>query len=312
MSTLDTKSTSVFPDVAISSKPKFIGKLSKVGMEQVEIPVKIINNEGTMSVPALANLYVSLDQAETKGIHMSRLFLIAQEKLEGEAISHELLKSIVKELKASHKGLSEEAFFEVSFEYMLRRPALISDNKGWRFYPATYKAFIDKNDQIKLQLELKLSYSSTCPCSAALARQLIKGEFERKFANKKDSKIDFAELANWLSSAESQVATPHSQRSYAYVNLEFTECEDRLMLKNLIDELEQVIATPVQAAVKREDEQEFARLNGSNFMFAEDAARRVKTFCDTLDCLTDYNIKVEHVESLHPHNAVAYATKSKA
>ena len=43
----------------------------------------------------------------------------------------------------------------------------------------------------------------------------------------------------------------------------------------LIDRVEQALGTPVQTVVKREDEQAFARLNGENLMFCEDAARRM-------------------------------------
>ena len=39
--------------------------------------------------------------------------------------------------------------------------------------------------------------------------------------------------------------------------------------------MEAALGTPVQTAVKREDEQAFARLNAANLMFCEDAARRV-------------------------------------
>ena len=42
-----------------------------------------------------------------------------------------------------------------------------------------------------------------------------------------------------------------------------------------IDLAEGALKTPVQSAVKREDEQAFARLNGRNLMFCEDAARRI-------------------------------------
>lgn len=39
----------------------------------------------------------------------------------------------------------------------------------------------------------------------------------------------------------------------------------------LIDQMEAVLATPVQTAVKRADEQAFAWLNGQNLMYVEDA-----------------------------------------
>ena len=47
-------------------------------------------------------------------------------------------------------------------------------------------------------------------------------------------------------------------------------------ITDLVDLVENSLKTPVQAAVKREDEQEFARLNGQNLMFCEDAARRLQ------------------------------------
>ena len=48
-----------------------------------------------------------------------------------------------------------------------------------------------------------------------------------------------------------------------------------LPIVELIDRVEQALGTPVQTAVKREDEQAFAALNARNLMFCEDAARRV-------------------------------------
>ena len=67
--------------------------------------------------------------------------------------------------------------------------------------------------------------------------------------------------------------------------------------------------TPVQTAVKREDEQAFARLNGQNLMFCEDAARRMQKALDEDERISDFWVRASHFESLHPHNAVAVATK---
>ena len=66
--------------------------------------------------------------------------------------------------------------------------------------------------------------------------------------------------------------------------------------------MENALGTPVQTAVKRADEQAFAALNGQNLMFVEDAARRIEV------ALADYKkpeVHVRHIESLHPHDAVA-------
>ena len=105
------------------------------------------------------------------------------------------------------------------------------------------------------------------------------------------------------------MATPHSQRSYAKIKVELEGCRTDFPIDNLIDQVEGALKTPVQAAVKREDEQEFARLNGANLMFCEDAARRIKTVLDDEEEYHDYWVRVDHVESLHPHNAVSIVTK---
>jgi len=61
--------------------------------------------------------------------------------------------------------------------------------------------------------------------------------------------------------------------------------------------------------VKRVDEQAFAKLNGANLMFCEDAARRMQLALDADPRVADFWVKASHFESLHPHDAVAVATK---
>ena len=111
-------------------------------------------------------------------------------------------------------------------------------------------------------------------------------------------------MLDWIQSPAGSVATPHSQRSYAYIRLLLADSiwPD---LSSLIFQLEEVVGTPVQTAVKRIDEQEFARLNAENLMFCEDAARRIKLALEAMSFVKGYWLKVEHQESLHAHNAVA-------
>ena len=100
-------------------------------------------------------------------------------------------------------------------------------------------------------------------------------------------------------------ATPHAQRSIADVEVELAAGFERLPVQALVDALEQALATPVQTAVKREDEQAFAMLNAANLMFCEDAARRVASVLSADPRIERYEATVSHFESLHPHDAVA-------
>ena len=65
----------------------------------------------------------------------------------------------------------------------------------------------------------------------------------------------------------------------------------------------------MQTAVKREDEQEFARLNGAHPMYCEDAVRRIRAALDGLPGVLDWSVRAAHLESLHPHDAVAAAVR---
>jgi len=152
-------------------------------------------------------------------------------------------------------------------------------------------------------------YSSTCPASAALSRQLIQDQFARDFDV--SHPLEHAAVLAWLGSERGIVATPHAQRSVARLRVRVAAGGAFHLIK-LIDRVEQALGTPVQTAVKREDEQAFALANGSNLMFCEDAARRIQKALDADANLADFHIRVEHQESLHPHDAVAYASKGVA
>lgn len=297
------------PDIARETRMDLTGTLDRVGMSSIEVPVKFLNDQGVpFLVPAKANAFVNLNDPQAKGIHMSRLFLQLQEGLTRAPLSFSLLGELLIKFIESHQGLSDSSAVDVQFDYMVERPALISANKGWRSYPITLAAVLEKG-KISFDLHLTITYSSTCPCSAALARKLIQDHFLEDF---KEEQISREDVRRWLGTTDGILATPHSQRSLAEVQLRFTEphkLEDSQDWIKVIDVIEQKLGTPVQAAVKREDEQEFALLNGQNLMFCEDAARKIKNALQEMSFLADYRIKVSHLESLHPHNAVSIVTK---
>ena len=191
---------------------------------------------------------------------------------------------------------------------MLRRPALVSDNSGWKAYPVAITATLE-HGQFALEMQVEVVYSSTCPCSAALARQLIQERFAQDFARGKP--LDYDAVVAWLGSEQGICATPHSQRSIAQVRVKLAPSFG-FPIAELIDAIEGALQTPVQTAVKREDEQAFALLNGTNLMFCEDAARRVQNALAGDERIVDFRARVAHMESLHAHDAVAVATKGVA
>ncbi len=295
-------------DLASDTRSEIATTLDRVGMSKVELPVLITDQKGNLvTIPAHVDLFVSLDDPHAKGIHMSRLYLKAKEFFLNYPLGFPTLASLSEALIETHQDMSFSSSIIVSFEYIMRKPALISDVSGYRFYPITLSVTRDKDSKLVYELDIQLVYSSTCPCSAALARQLVQESFREKFADADN--INIEQILSWIGSEESQIAVPHAQRSNLDLKLRFKEVSAKLNLDYWINKIEDVLTTPVQAAVKREDEQEFARLNGKNMMFSEDAARRLKLFLDQEANVSDYKISVEHMESLHAHNAKVVTTK---
>ena len=118
-----------------------------------------------------------------------------------------------------------------------------------------------------------------------------------------------AEVKAWLGTEDAIAGTPHAQRSIAQLRVRLDDTLTGFPVTALVDAVEAALATPVQTAVKREDEQEFARRNAANLMFCEDAGRRLKMMLDARADILDFRVRVEHHESLHAHDAVSVFAK---
>ena len=283
------------PDIAAQASRQAL-PLEWVGMCGIALPVLFDGQR----LSAKADAGVSLDDGEARGIHMSRLYL-ALEMLEQENLTPALLRQVLQSFLKTHEGLSNSAYLKIHTDLLLKRPALVSPLAGWKTYPVSIEARL-KNAMFHVELKIDVPYSSTCPCSAALSRQLIQQQFVDDFANKP---LQHADVLAWLGSTKGIVATPHSQRSTARLRLRVDDYLDDLPLIAIINDAEAALGTAVQTAVKRADEQAFALANGQNLMFCEDAARRLNLALKRSPGINAFHIRVVHAESLHAHDAVA-------
>ena len=295
------------PDIANSAQAQTEGTLDRVGMSNIELPLMVqTDNYPAQQVSAKVELFVNLGDPQAKGIHMSRLYLQLDQLSTESELTLQTLTTLLNGFIESHIDLSTEAFVKVEFDYNLRRKSLISEKRGWKAYPVVIIGrLIDGKFDFELQVDVP--YSSTCPCSAALARQLIQEAFSKQYAQQEN--VAKEDIITWLGSTQGIVATPHSQRSVAQVKAKLSDSADNFPIIALIDLIEATLKTPVQAAVKREDEQEFARLNGQNLMFCEDAARQLQYALNQQTQFSDFWLRVNHYESLHAHDAVSVTTK---
>ncbi len=288
------------PDIAAQASRQAL-PLDWVGMCGIALPVVFDGQR----ISARADAGVSLDDGQARGIHMSRLYL-ALEMLDQQPLTSALLRNVLQRFLDTHEGLSKNAYLRIHTQLLLKRPALVSPLAGWKTYPVSIEARLE-NQMFHVELKIDVTYSSTCPCSAALARQLIQQQFVDDFAN---TPLQHEAVLAWLGSANGIVATPHSQRSSAQLHVQLQGTD--LPIVDLINAAEAALGTAVQTAVKRADEQAFALANGQNLMFCEDAARRLNLALKRSDAINAFHLKVIHAESLHAHDAVAESRWTRA
>lgn len=298
--------SATLPDVSITDTAPNLRPLDWVGMQGIDVPVTIDEPAYHRELHATADVQVDLPAPHVKGIHMSRLYRLLDEWGEASHLTPPHIRALLQDMIDSHHDCnSRSARLLLDFDLLVRRHALITPElSGWRSYPVQIRGAL-VGDDFSLSVEIKVTYSSTCPCSAALSRQLVEESFAYHFRH--ESLLEPAAVAKWLRSNAS-LATPHSQRSEAQVKIQLKSDSANLGLLDLINQVEDALGTPVQTAVKRADEQAFAALNGQNLMFVEDAARRIQAV------LTSYNdpqVYVRHLESLHPHDASAWSSSSR-
>lgn len=269
--------------------------IPRVGITRYRIPVELTNKFGiTRSHDCEASMYVNLD-ANKNGVSMSRLCTILQSNAGTEKMNAKFFQDILRRYRIeladeNDKELIAEAFLKLKFNYPVKQKSLKSDNWGWQYYPVVLKAHETKDRGFEYFITLTFEYSSTCPCSLSMAKQ-----YEREFSEGKTTE-------------GVGIGVPHSQRSTLNCTVKI-DPEEEFYIEDLILILKQAIPTETQSLVKRVDEQAFAILNGSHPMFVEHATKRVSKVLNQQKVILDWLVELEHIESLHSHNAAAVIYK---
>ncbi len=134
------------------------------------------------------------------------------------------------------------------FDLLVHLLALVTQGlAGWKSYSVQVAAWVIDR-QFNTRAQVTVGYSSTCPCSAALSRQLVEQGFMDTFGGQVS--LSPADVAAWLQ-RHATLATPHSQRSETRVVVHLDEHAITLGLLALIEHIELAVGTPVQAAACR-------------------------------------------------------------
>lgn len=287
------------PDVASNSTTHL--PIDQVGMANISIPILLEIDKQTLSCPASVSIQANVVN-DQKGLHMSRMYQSLQGLVQTPLTPRNIKTCLIEALQQQREVASSDIHMTLESKVLRIRHALHTDQFGWNSYPIQLTANYNPNQGFKLELSVTITYSSSCPASAALSRSALKEAFLDQF-HYAPNKLDKQQLAAWLDQ-HGTLAIPHSQRSHAVVTV--VADQDNLEIEALIDLCETTLGTPVQTYVKRKDEQQFAINNGQNPMFVEDATRRL------MEALSAHgyqgSLSVSHFESLHGHDAVAHST----
>lgn len=262
----------------------FVGiPIDFVGIQGMHLPLKIREQNGDVQeVMAEVTGTVSLD-ASNRGINMSRI-LRSLYKSKDDIFDinkiEEVLRNYQKDLKTF------DAHILMNFKYRIWQHSLRSMKEnacpegGWQYYNITFDCNLDVTGEFKKVMWVDFIYSSACPCST--------------------------ELSKHAALSRSVFGIPHSQRSVARIGLDMSGL---VWIEDVIDCCREALLTETLVFCKREDEQAFAELNGSQPKFVEDAIRYLAEAFNDMEDVDDYKIICSHQESLHNHNAVAVITK---
>ncbi len=251
--------------------------IQHVGISNFRLPIRFHTRDGgEIQLETSVTGSVSLE-ANKKGINMSRIMRSFYKHAE-KSFSFEVIGGVLDSYLGDLD--SYDARIQMRLNYPMLKKSLRSRLEGWQYYNVALEMVCTAEGTHRI-IHLDYVYSSTCPCSL--------------------------ELSEHARATRGQIATPHSQRSVARVSVELAG-DGHLWFEDIVDLCAAAIPTETQVMVKREDEQAFAELNGSNPIFVEDAVRLLCANLEADQRIGDFRVVASHQESLHSHDAVSILT----
>lgn len=278
--------------------------LTGVGLQDVALVLRLMEAGAGRLVSARAAATIDLPDLKRRRARLEMLYVALDRFSTRQTVTPAALRHLMPGLLQSGSAcIAGRAELSLDFELLLRCRALVStDLGGWKAYPVRLSAsWCDGS--FRLSQRVGLTYSSTSPHSATMVRQMLEDAFLRQFGAL--PQVGSAAAAAWLV-RHASLATPQSQRCTAEVTVKVDPRRGEFGLTELIERCESALSTVAQTSARRSDEQAFARLSGENPMNAEDAAARLHVALAGESA----EIRVCHFDSLHAHNATAFATRA--
>lgn len=279
---VDDAYKSRIPDIQNTGASAILGAnvpIIQVGISDFRLPLHIRSRGGEVQKLATSVAGTVGLQQDFKGINMSRIMRVFYE-FKDRGFDVDTLADVLDAYQARLNSTS--GHLSLKFDYPILKPSLRSGLEGYQFYRCAYEGRVDVSGAYRKFIHFDFVYSSACPCSSELS------EHARRERN--------------------IYGIPHSQRSKARVSVELFP-DAKLYVEDMQELCEAALQTETQVMVKREDEQAFAEMNGAHTKFVEDAARLVYEQLNMDARIHDFQVALNHLESLHSHDAVAVICK---
>ncbi len=269
--------------------------LQKVGVKGVRYPVTVLDkNERFQQTTAVADLYVNLPH-NFKGTHMSRFIETFHKYHEDLTMNRflEMLSEIREKLSA------EKAFGCITFPYFIEKKAPVSGSSGIMEYNCSYEAEVSctecdtadpahsspagdargtansassadstRTERRRFYITIEVPVTTLCPCSKAISEH-----------------------------------GAHNQRGTVKVKLLYSEF---FWIEDIISMIESCASSPLYSVLKRRDEKYVTEHAYENPRFVEDVVREVYIGLKKQN-FKWFSVECTNFESIHYHNAYAYA-----
>jgi GTP cyclohydrolase FolE2 len=310
----------VMPDIQNDSKTFHPQSIKKVGVRNIEVPLKVLQKEENkvIDVKATFSAYVDLTE-ENRGINMSR---IPRAIMEQVIHTHESLKSLMEDLSKTlqDNNKSETSYIKCKFSYPYWTKAYASKLDTVEFVDIVWETI--RNTEVIHLLTVTNVGMSLCPCSKEMS--LIKNNMTPDEAG---------EVACLTPDLQKKILMAgwgaHNQRSRVAVTVQLME-DSLVWFEDLIDLTNNSFSAPIKNILKREDEkvegemaylggywaentetgkQEFYPVDGTGPKFVEDIARDNSKYLEKmLDTkISDFVVVCSNMESIHSRDLEATA-----
>jgi GTP cyclohydrolase I len=163
---------------------------------------------------------------------------------------------------------AEAAFGSVTFPYFLEKNAPVSGLAGMMSYECCYQGWVNGEGH-HFTVSVSVPITTVCPCSKAISGR-----------------------------------GAHNQRGIVRLEVELGPF---FWLEDIITVVEKAASSPVYSLIKREDEKYLTEHAYDNPKFVEDVVRDVYITIKDLNQFPAFSVEAENFESIHNHNAFAYA-----